>query len=298
LRIINTIQDLLDQRTQWSGPVGFVPTMGYLHEGHLSLYRQARIESRTLVGSIFINPIQFAPNEDLSRYPRDLERDLATLEQIGVDVVFTPSAASMYPPGFTTYVVPQGPLANQAEGASRPDHFRGVSTVVLKLFQLVRPDTTYFGQKDAQQATVITRMVQDFNLPISIHVQPTVREPDGLAMSSRNSYLNPPYRQAAIALYQALQAARTTFERDAHSTAEEMIHAMQAVIAREPLARLDYAEIRDATTFLKLETLTPPAFLLIAAWIGQTRLIDNFVFQADGTWNIGQFAAQHASQKT
>jgi pantoate--beta-alanine ligase len=294
LQIINTIQDLMHARTQWSGPIGFVPTMGYLHEGHLALYRQARTECRTLVGSIFVNPIQFAPNEDLNRYPRDLERDLATLESVGVDVVFTPSTEVMYPPGFTTYIVPEGPLATQAEGATRPGHFRGVATVVLKLFQLVRPDIVYFGQKDAQQTTVITRMIQDFNLPITLHALPTIRETDGLAMSSRNSYLTPSQRRAAIILYQALQAGRTAMEAHPQSTPTEVVQTMKDVLAHEPQIRLDYVEIRDAHTFLTLETLQPPALLLIAAWIGQTRLIDNFVLQADGTWNTGQLA-EHAS---
>jgi pantoate--beta-alanine ligase len=290
LQIISTIQDLVYARTQWNGPVGFVPTMGYLHEGHLALYRQARTESQTLVGSIFVNPIQFAPHEDLNRYPRNLARDLSTLESLGVDVVFTPSVAEMYPPGFTTYVVPEGPLATQAEGATRPSHFRGVTTVVLKLFQLVRPDNVYFGQKDAQQTAVITRMIQDFNLPIALHPLPTMREDDGLAMSSRNSYLTTSQRHAATILYQALQAGRTAIEAHPQSKPEEIVQTMKEVLAHETQIHLDYVEIRDARTFLTLETLQPPALLLIAAWIGKTHLIDNFVLQADGTWNIGQFA--------
>ena len=293
LQIISTIQDLMNTRTQWSGPVGFVPTMGYLHEGHLALYRQARTESKTLVGSIFVNPIQFAPHEDLNRYPRDLARDLSTLESIGVDVVFTPSTEVMYPPGFTTYVVPEGPLATQAEGATRPGHFRGVATVVLKLFQLVRPATVYFGQKDAQQTAVITRMIEDFNLPITLRALPTIRESDGLAMSSRNSYLTPPQRRAAAVLYQALQAGRIAMEAYPQPTPPEVVQTMKDVLARESQIRLDYVEIRDAITFLTLETLQAPALLLIAAWIGQTRLIDNFVLQADGSWNTGQLT-EHA----
>ncbi|MBV9259361.1 MAG: pantoate--beta-alanine ligase [Ktedonobacteraceae bacterium] len=297
MQIISTIQDLVYARTQWSGPVGFVPTMGYLHEGHLALYRSARTESQTLIGSIFVNPIQFAPHEDLNRYPRDLERDLSTLESIGVDVVFTPSTETMYPSDFTTYVVPEGPLATQAEGATRPGHFRGVATVVLKLFQLVQPDIVYFGQKDAQQTAVITHMIQDFNMPIKLRALPTVREADGLAMSSRNSYLAPPQREAATILYQALQAGRAAIETHPQSSPAEVVQAMKDVLAREPQVRLDYAEIRDARTFLQLEVLQPPALLLIAAWIGQTRLIDNFVFQADGSWNTGQFAG-HSSSRT
>ena len=295
MQIISTIQDLVDIRSQWSGPVGFVPTMGYLHEGHLALYRQARIESQTLVSSIFVNPIQFAPHEDLNRYPRNLTHDLSTLESIGVDVVFTPSAETMYPPGFTTFVIPEGPLATQAEGATRPGHFRGVATVVLKLFQLVHPDIVYFGQKDAQQTAVITRMLQDFNMSIKLRALPTIREADGLAMSSRNSYLTPSQRTAATVLYQALQTGRHAIEAHPHSSPEEIVQVMKDVLAREPLARLDYVEIRAASTFLQLETLQPPALLLIAAWIGQTRLIDNFAFQADGNWNTGQFLIPHPS---
>ncbi len=295
MQIISTIQDLLYARTQWGRPVGFVPTMGYLHEGHLALYRQARTESQTLVSSIFVNPIQFAPHEDLNRYPRDLARDLATLESIGVDVVFTPSAETMYPPGFTTFVVPEGPLATQVEGATRPGHFRGVATVVLKLFQLVQPDIVYFGQKDAQQTAVITHMLQDFNMPIKLRALPTVREDDGLAMSSRNSYLTPSQREAATVLYQALQAGRNAIEAHPQSSPEEVVQAMKEVFAHEPQVRLDYIEIRDASTFLQLETLQPPALLLIAARIGQTHLIDNFVFQADGSWNTGQFTTLHPS---
>jgi len=297
LQIISTIQELVYARTQWSGPIGFVPTMGYLHEGHLALYRQARTENKTLVGSIFVNPIQFAPHEDLNRYPRNLARDLSTLESLGVDVVFTPSVAEMYPSGFTTYVVPEGPLAIQAEGATRPNHFRGVATVVLKLFQLVRPDTVYFGQKDAQQTAVITRMIQDFNLPIALHALPTIREDDGLAMSSRNSYLTAAQRHAATVLYQALQAGRLAIEANPHSHPEEIVQTMKNVLTREAEIRLDYIDIRDANTFLTLETLQPPALLLIAAWIGKTRLIDNFVLQANGTWNTGQFT-EHAASHT
>jgi pantoate--beta-alanine ligase len=298
LQIISTIQDLVYARTQWSGPIGFVPTMGYLHEGHLALYRQARTENRNLVGSIFVNPIQFAPHEDLNRYPRDLERDLATLERIGVDVVFTPTSEIMYPQGFTTYVTPEGPLATQAESATRPGHFRGVATIVLKLFQLVQPTNVYFGQKDAQQSAVITHMIQDFNMPIRMQALPTIREADGLAMSSRNSYLTPAQRQAATILYQTLQAARTMIEEQPQATPNDILQTMQAMLAREPHLRLDYVEIRDADTFLPLKTLQAPALLLIAAWIGQTRLIDNFVFQADGTWNTGILSSGHSLHKS
>lgn len=293
MQIISTIQDLVSARSQWREPVGFVPTMGYLHEGHLALYQQARKENQTLVGSIFVNPIQFAAHEDLNRYPRNLEGDLATLERIGVDIVFTPTPEIMYPTGFTTYVTPEGPLATQAEGVTRPGHFRGVATVVLKLFQLVQPTNVYFGQKDAQQTAVITRMIQDFNLPIQLHALPTIREADGLAMSSRNSYLTPHERTAATMLYRALQAGQALIEEQPESSPDAILHRMREILSREPQIRIDYVEIRDAETFLPLTKLQPPALLLIAAWLGQTRLIDNFVLRSNGTWDTGQFS-QHS----
>jgi pantoate--beta-alanine ligase len=292
MQIINTVQALAQERERWTKQVGFVPTMGYLHEGHLSLFKQARAENEIVIGSIFVNPTQFGPHEDLAHYPRDLARDLRLLEAVGVDAVFTPSAAEVYPQGFTTYVVPEGPLAEQAEGATRPGHFRGVATVVLKLFQMVRPHRAYFGQKDAQQVAVIQRMVTDLNIPVQLRILPTVREADGLAMSSRNSYLEPPMRNAARVLYQALQAGRASFQQKMRAEAgsseiRQVEQAMRAVIAQEPMVRLDYAEVRDAINFLPLETLQPPALLLIAAYVGHTRLIDNFFVRADGTCDEG-----------
>jgi pantoate--beta-alanine ligase len=216
------------------------------------------------------------------------------LEALGVDAVFVPSAAEMYPQGFTTYVVPEGPLAEQAEGVTRPGHFRGVATVVLKLFQMVRPHRAYFGQKDAQQVTVIQRMVVDLNVPLQLRILPTIREADGLAMSSRNSYLEPSMRNAASTLYRALQAGKACFQQQqAHANAgssadvQQIEKAIREVIAQQPIIRLDYAEVRDAINFLPLETLQPPALLLIAAYLGNTRLIDNFLLRADGTWDEG-----------
>jgi pantoate--beta-alanine ligase len=293
MQVISTVQALAQERERWTKQVGFVPTMGYLHEGHLSLFKQARTENEIVIGSIFVNPAQFGPHEDLARYPRDLESDLHLLEAVGVDAVFVPAVAEMYPQGFTTYVVPEGPLAEQAEGAARPGHFRGVATVVLKLFQMVRPHRAYFGQKDAQQVAVIQRMVTDLNVPVQLRIVSTIREADGLAMSSRNSYLEPPMRNAASTLYRALQAGKACFEELAQtkvgSTEEvrQVERAMREVIAREPLIRLDYAEVRDVVSFLPLETLKPPALLLLAAYIGNTRLIDNFLVRADGTWDAG-----------
>ena len=289
MRVITTLQDMLDARAGCasSRAVGLVPTMGYLHEGHLSLVRQARRESDILAVSIFVNPIQFGPHEDLERYPRDLPRDLRMLESCGVDLVFTPTTADIYPPGFATYVDPSGPLVEAAEGASRPGHFRGVATVVLKLFQILRPHRAYFGQKDAQQVAVISRMVADLNLSVVLRILPTIREADGLAMSSRNAYLAPEERAAATVLHRALEAGKQVFEGSTPEGPAGVIEAMQEVVAGEPRARLDYAEVRDPKTFLPLESLRAPALLLIAAFVGPTRLIDNFLLRPDGTWDTG-----------
>lgn len=290
MRIVETIPELLALRRGWDGDgdIGFVPTMGYLHAGHLSLAHQARAENAVVVASIFVNPAQFGPNEDLSRYPRDLPRDLALLEAAGVDLVFTPPAADqIYPPGFATYVDPGGLLAERLEAASRPGHFRGVATVVAKLFQLVRPHRAYFGQKDAQQVAVIRRMIADLNMPVELRVLPTVREADGLAMSSRNSYLGPEDRLAATVLYRALQAGKAAFDARPRGGAQAVRQAMVEVVSREPRATLDYADVCDPDTFAPLEELRAPALLAIAARVGPARLIDNVLLRADGTWDEG-----------
>jgi pantoate--beta-alanine ligase len=291
MQVITTVQDMLTVRASRaaSPSSGLVPTMGYLHAGHLALLRQARAENDFLLASIFVNPTQFGPHEDLARYPRDLPRDLQLLEDCGVDVVFTPEPEDMYPTSFATFVEPHGPLATAAEGTSRPGHFRGVATIVLKLFQIMRPQRAYFGQKDAQQVAVISRMVEDLNLPITLRICPTMRERDGLAMSSRNVYLNPGERTAALSLYGALQAGQEVFESQPPVEPARVIKVMREVIAREPLAVLDYADIRDPHTFVPLETLQAPALLLLAASVGKTRLIDNFLLRPDGTWDTGQF---------
>lgn len=293
MRVITTVREMEEARQEWTGQrgIGLVPTMGYLHEGHISLVRRARQENTILTASIFVNPTQFGPREDLDAYPRDLPRDLRLLEESGVDVVFTPAASDIYPPGFVTYVDPTGPLAAEAEGASRPGHFRGVATIVLKLFQMLRPDRAYFGQKDAQQAAVITRMVHDLNLPVTLRVLPTVREADGLAMSSRNAYLKSEDRLAARVLYDALQAGRLAFEAHRDAPASLAEEAMRTTVAREPRARLDYAQVRDPDTFVSLETLHAPALLVIAARVGPARLIDNFLLRADGIWETGVITA-------
>ena len=282
----------MNARAEWSvsQQVGFVPTMGYLHEGHLTLVRQARRENDTVITSVFVNPTQFGPHEDLTTYPRDLPRDLHLLEEEGIDIVFIPTSEEIYPAGFVTYVDPTGALAEQAEGTSRPGHFRGVATVVLKLFEIVRPQRAYFGQKDGQQVAVIERMVQDFNLPLQLSVLPTVREADGLAMSSRNAYLLGEDRVAARVLYRALQAGRAAFDAHPGARASLATKAMIDTMQTEPRARLDYADIRNTHDFLLRETLVAPALLLIAAYVGPARLIDNFLLREDGTWDTGIIA--------
>jgi pantoate--beta-alanine ligase len=289
MRVVETLTDLLAVRRTWDGggDIGFVPTMGYLHAGHLSLAQRARMENAVVVASIFVNPTQFGPSEDLSRYPRDLPRDFSLLEATGVDLVFTPAADQIYPPGFSTYVEPTGLITKRLEAASRPGHFRGVATVVAKLFQLVRPQRAYFGQKDAQQVAVIRRMIADLNFAVELRVVPTVREADGLAMSSRNSYLGPEDRRAATVLYRALHAGKTAFDAGVPGGAAEVQRAMIAAQRGEPRATLDYADVCDPDTFAPLEDLRAPALLAIAARVGPARLIDNFPLRADGTWDEG-----------
>ncbi|NPA27118.1 MAG: pantoate--beta-alanine ligase [Chloroflexi bacterium] len=280
MRVVTTLEDLRRARAALPEPVGFVPTMGYLHEGHLALVRCARRENASVVVSIFVNPTQFGPDEDLATYPRDLERDLALLEAEGVDLVWTPTPEVMYPPGFQTWVTVEE-LTRELEGAYRPGHFRGVTTVVTKLLAAVQPQRAYFGQKDAQQARVIIQMVRDLNLPVEIVVCPTVREPDGLAMSSRNTYLNPEERRAATVLYRALQAAKQAYdagERDA----ERLRAIMREVLAQEPLARVQYVSCADPDTLRELEGPVERALLSMAVFVGSTRLIDNLLLGVEG----------------
>ena len=254
-------------------PLGLVPTMGFLHEGHLSLVRQARAANATVAVSIFVNPTQFGPAEDLSRYPRDMERDLALLRQQDVDLVFAPSAEEMYPTGYDTTVEVHG-ITERLEGEFRPGHFRGVATVVAKLLNVVQPDRAYFGQKDAQQLRVIRQLVQDLNLPVEVCAGATVREEDGLALSSRNVLLSPAQRQAATVLSRALRAAGQRYEAGERS-GDRLREAMRAVLAEEPLARPDYVSVADQETLRELAELDRPALLSLAARIGDTRLIDN-----------------------
>ena len=275
MKIIKTIVQFRQFRASLPEPVGFVPTMGYLHEGHLSLVRQARTDNASLVASIFVNPTQFVPGEDFEKYPRDLKRDLAMLEKEGVTAVFAPAAAEMYPPDFSSYVEVDH-LTNRLEGASRLGHFRGVTTVVAKLFNIVQPARAYFGQKDAQQAIVIKKMVANLNMNLEVITLPTVREPDGLAMSSRNSYLSPDERQAAMILYRSLMLAQGLYSQGEKS-AENIRNEMARLIAKEPLATIDYISIADNETLEELEEARPPVLVSLAVKIGRTRLIDNVV---------------------
>lgn len=253
--------------------VGFVPTMGALHAGHRLLVQAARQRCDVVAASIFVNPTQFAPNEDFSRYPRTLEADCRMLEAEGVDLVFTPTADAMYPPGAATWIEVEG-VSERLDGASRPGHFRGVATVVAKLFHIVQPDFAFFGQKDAVQVAVLQKMVRDLDLPVVLVVCPIVREPDGLALSSRNRYLSAEERQQALILSRALQAAAALAERGEHHAAE-LLAAMREILQEEPTVRVDYVAVVDPATLLPVETITAGALLAVAAYVGSTRLIDN-----------------------
>jgi pantoate--beta-alanine ligase len=262
------------------GTLGFVPTMGYLHEGHVSLVRRAKAECDAAAASIFVNPKQFGPGEDLARYPRDLDRDLAFLEQAGCDLVWTPGVDDVYPDGFATTVDVHG-VADVLEGARRPGHFQGVATVVTILMNAVHADRVYFGQKDAQQSMVIRRLVTDLALPGDVVISPTVREPDGLAMSSRNTYLDPRQRVAATALWRALSAALDAWA-GGETSGVTLRATMAAVLAAEPLAEVDYVSIADRDTLTELTTADPArgALASMAVRFGRTRLIDNVILPA------------------
>jgi len=277
MQIARTIDEISALRQQLSGTVGFVPTMGYLHEGHLALVQQARTENSSVVASIYVNPAQFGPGDDLARYPRDLERDLQLLRREKADIVFVPSDAEMYPPGFCSWI-DVGRITETLEGASRPGHFRGVATIVARLFNIVRPSRAYFGQKDAQQVMVIKRMVADLNMDIEIVAVPTVRESDGLAMSSRNVYLSEEERCAATVLFRALTLARQ-LRSDGVSDADQIRQRMTQLIGKEPLAQIEYVSIADAESLEELSRIDRPALASLAVRIGQTRLIDNMLLE-------------------
>ena len=257
--------------------IALVPTMGALHDGHLSLVQRAKRECSAVFASIFVNPKQFGPHEDLAKYPRSLESDTSKLAAAGVEALFVPEPQEMYPPGFSTHVDVDG-LSSRLEGKSRPGHFRGVATVVMKLLQIVQPDFAYFGRKDAQQARVIQQMGRDLNLDAEIVLSSIVREPDGLALSSRNAYLNAEERQAATVLFRSLNAARNAIEKGERD-ASELRAAMHRILDAERLARVDYAEIVDADSFEPVTRLSRTVYALLAVFIGKTRLIDNLLIE-------------------
>lgn len=275
MKLASTIREVRDWRQEAAGRVGLVPTMGSLHAGHLALVERARRENERVAVSLFVNPTQFGPNEDLARYPRDLERDRALLSEAGCDVLFAPAASEMYPPGWATSL-DVGPLATRLEGERRPGHFRGVATVVLKLVGIFQPQRAYFGQKDAQQLAVIRALVRDLDVPVEVVGCATVREADGLALSSRNAYLTAEERGAASVLYRALLAARGLWARG-EQRAETLRSTLRRVLDAEPLARTDYVSVADPVTFHELDTLDGPALMSLAVFLGRPRLIDNLL---------------------
>jgi pantoate--beta-alanine ligase len=275
MQVAKNIADMKVARMKSLGSVGFVPTMGYLHQGHLALVQQARAENSVVVVSIFVNPTQFGPTEDFKTYPRDTERDLAMLRKEKTDIVFMPTAEEMYPERFSSWVDVEK-VTDRLEGSYRPGHFRGVATVVAKLFNIVEPTRAYFGQKDAQQVLVIKKMVEDLNMNLQVIVSPTVREKDGLAMSSRNIYLNPQERRAATTLFKALKLARTLRE-NGETNADIIRQHMTSLIGREPLAKVEYVSIADNDTLEELSKIDRPALVSLAVRFGKTRLIDNII---------------------
>jgi pantoate--beta-alanine ligase len=276
--VVRMVAELKQARAAIAEPVGFVPTMGYLHRGHLSLVEQAKKDNTSVVASIFVNPAQFCQQEDLAHYPRDEARDLNLLQNAGVDIAFLPSADEMYPPGFNTWVTVGG-VTERLEGALRPGHFRGVATVCNKLFNMVAPKRAYFGQKDAQQVVVIKKMVADLDMNLEVVVLPTVREHDGLAMSSRNSFLTPAERKAAPVLFRALELARELYEKG-ETSASSLRATMQRLICAEPAAEIDYLSVADTKALEEMDIIRPPALVSLAVRLGRTRLIDNIILEA------------------
>ncbi|SFC81473.1 pantoate--beta-alanine ligase [Pragia fontium] len=278
VQIVKTISEVRDTVKAWKKAgyqVGFVPTMGYLHEGHQSLMSAAKADNHKVVVSIFVNPMQFGPNEDLASYPRDIDKDQQLCQQAGVDLIFHPDASEIYAEDFCSFVDMTG-LTEELCGRSRPAHFRGVCTVVSKLFNIVQPDKAYFGQKDAQQLAVIRRMVRDLNIDVQVIGCPIVREADGLAKSSRNSYLNAEQRQAALCLSQAISLGQQLVQRGERNC-QKITSSMQSIITQQPLARVDYITIVDAETLRPIEQIHQSILCAIAVYIGNTRLIDNFI---------------------
>lgn len=278
MKTVESISEMKKVRHTMKGIVGFIPTMGYLHEGHLELVKKAKSENSNVIVSIFVNPTQFGPSEDFFSYPRDIPRDMAMLKTVGTDIVFMPTAAEMYPSLFSSWVDIEK-VTDVLEGASRPGHFRGVATVCNKLFNIVEPSRAYFGQKDVQQCVVIKRMVSDLNMNLEVVICPTVRESDGLAMSSRNTYLKPDERKAAVVLHQSLSLAREMYLNGEHD-AQKVRSAMIEFIHREPLAeRIDYISIADIKTLEELDEIKPPTVISLAVKIGKPRLLDNIILE-------------------
>ena len=276
MQVLHTISELRKVRSQLRGTLGLVPTMGYLHDGHLALVRRAKAENDLLAVTIFVNPSQFGPNEDFSSYPRDMDRDLSLLRDEGTHLVFAPTPQEMYPLSFDTWVE-VGHVAQRLEGQLRPGHFRGVATVVAKLFNVVEPDRAYFGQKDGQQAVVIKRMVEDLNLGVEVVVVPTVREADGLALSSRNVYLTPQQREAAPVIYKSLCTARELWEKG-ESDAQHLVQEVRRVLGLEPLIDcVQYVSVADSSTLEELDVVSTSAMISVAVVMGNSRLIDNVV---------------------
>ena len=279
MRILSTIPDtrLACRELLRTGKLGLVPTMGALHEGHLSLVRAAKAACEAVATSIFVNPTQFGPTEDLAKYPRHFERDCQLLENEGVDLVFAPETEAMYPKGEVSWVTVEG-LSDKLDGRSRPGHFRGVTTVVSKLFHIIEPDLAFFGQKDAAQVAIIRRMVRDLNFEVEIRVCPIVREPDGLAMSSRNAYLNSEERRRALVLHRSLLSAEEKFRSGERNAATLIVEGKQQ-FAQEPQVRLDYLEIVNPDTLDPVMTISQPSLFAVAAYVGATRLIDNIILR-------------------
>jgi pantoate--beta-alanine ligase len=284
IRTISWMKETVRQARAENHVIGFIPTMGALHEGHLSLIRRARVDCSRVHASIFLNPTQFGPNEDLSKYPKTFESDVEKLTAAGVDVLFAPEINEIYPPGFRTYVNVEG-LSERLEGRSRPGHFRGVATVVLKLFEIVQPQFAYFGRKDAQQVRILQQMATDLNLNVEIVVCPIVREGDGLALSSRNTYLNSEERRAATVLQRALDEARRELNAGTRD-ALQLQTALRKILSNETLARVDYVEMVDAESFEPVSSVgARPVYALLAVFIGKTRLIDNLFIEPAGGQN-------------
>jgi pantoate--beta-alanine ligase len=278
VRVIKSSREMAQVCREVARPLGLVPTMGALHEGHLALVERARQENDTVAVSIFVNPTQFGPHEDLAGYPHTLEQDLDLLHHAGVDLVFTPSVDDIYPQGFDTWVH-VGSMANKLEGAHRPGHFRGVATVVTKLFNLVRPDRAYFGQKDGQQTLVVRQLVRDLDMAIDVVVVPTVRAPDGLALSSRNVYLTPEQRRAAPVIYRALCQAVELWRRGERDAQRLRLEVRQVLEGESLIERIDYVSVADTTTLEELDTVRGRVMVSVAVQLGRPRLIDNVILE-------------------